>query len=82
MREGVEEWQRVERFFQDIERENRLILHAAGEGIYGVNAEGITTFVNPSAERMLGYTAAELVGRNMHDTGAPYPCRRAALSQP
>lgn len=68
MREGVEEWQRVERFFQDIERENRLILNAAGEGIYGVNAEGITTFVNPSAERMLGYTAAELVGRNMHDT--------------
>ncbi len=25
----------------------RLILSAAGEGIYGVNAEGITTFVNP-----------------------------------
>ncbi|PPD15601.1 MAG: histidine kinase [Methylobacterium sp.] len=68
MREGVEEWQRVERFFQDIERENRLILSAAGEGIYGVNAEGITTFVNPAAERMLGYAATELVGRNMHDT--------------
>ncbi len=68
MREGVEEWQRVERFFQDIERENRLILSAAGEGIYGVNAEGITTFVNPAAERMLGYTASELVGHNMHDT--------------
>lgn len=31
MREGVEEWQRVERFFQDIERENRLILNAAGK---------------------------------------------------
>jgi PAS domain S-box-containing protein len=67
MREGVEEWQRAERFFQDIERENRLILSAAGEGIYGVNAEGITTFVNPAAERMLGYSARELVGRNMHD---------------
>ncbi|HRE19412.1 MAG TPA: sigma 54-interacting transcriptional regulator [Rhabdaerophilum sp.] len=66
MRSGIEEWQRAERFFQDIERENRLILGAAGEGIYGVNAEGITTFVNPAAERMLGYTAAELVGRDMH----------------
>jgi PAS domain S-box-containing protein len=68
MRAGIEEWQRAERFFQNIERENRLILSAAGEGIYGVNAEGITTFVNPAAERMLGYTAAELVGRDMHTT--------------
>lgn len=66
MRSGIEEWQRAERFFQDIERENRLILGAAGEGIYGVNTEGITTFVNPAAERMLGYAAAELVGRDMH----------------
>jgi PAS domain S-box-containing protein len=38
----------------------------AGEGIYGVNAEGKTTFVNPAAERMLGWTAEELVGRDMH----------------
>jgi len=66
MRSGIGEWQRAERFFQDIERENRLILGAAGEGIYGVNAEGITTFVNPAAERILGYKAAELVGRDMH----------------
>jgi formate hydrogenlyase transcriptional activator len=54
MRGGIATWQRVERVFQDIERENQLILRAAGEGIYGVNAEGKTTFVNPAAERMLG----------------------------
>jgi len=51
MRSGLAAWQRVERVFQDIERENQLILRAAGEGIYGVNAEGKTTFVNPAAER-------------------------------
>ena len=45
---------------------NQLILRAAGEGIYGVNAEGKTTFVNPAAERMLGWTAEELIGRDMH----------------
>jgi PAS domain S-box-containing protein len=45
-----------------------LILRAAGEGIYGVNAEGKTTFVNPAAERMLGWTAEELIGRDMHST--------------
>ena len=55
MRGGIATWQRVERVFQDIERENQLILRAAGEGIYGVNAEGKTTFVNPAAERMLGW---------------------------
>src|SRR5258706_1086629 len=45
---------------------NQLILRAAGEGIYGVNAEGKTTFVNPAAERMLGSAADELVGRVIH----------------
>ncbi|MGX1097566.1 sigma 54-interacting transcriptional regulator [Amorphus sp. MBR-141] len=63
---GIAEWQRVERLFRDIERENQLILKAAGEGIYGVNADGVTTFVNPAAEDMLGWTTDELVGRDMH----------------
>jgi PAS domain S-box-containing protein len=77
---GLTEWQRAERVFRDIERENRLILRAAGEGIYGVNAEGKTTFVNPAAERMLGWTADELVGKDIHTTvhhtrpdGSHYP---------
>jgi PAS domain S-box-containing protein len=54
--------------FGRIERENQLILRAAGEGIYGVNAEGKTTFVNPAAERMLGWKAEELVGHDMHSS--------------
>ncbi len=45
---------------------NQLILRAAGEGIYGVNADGKTTFVNPAAARMLGWNAEELVGHDMH----------------
>ncbi|WP_127091471.1 sigma 54-interacting transcriptional regulator [Aquabacter cavernae] len=66
MREGVAEWQRVERAFRDIERENRLLLGAVGEGIYGVNTEGKTTFVNPAAEQILGWTAEAMIGRDMH----------------
>ncbi len=66
VRRGLSEWRRVEELFEEIERENQLILKAAGEGIYGVNTEGITTFVNPAAERILGWSAEELVGRNMH----------------
>jgi hydrogenase-4 transcriptional activator len=65
-RQGLEEWRRAERFFREIERENQMILAAAGEGIYGVNADGITTFVNPAAEAMLGWRAEDLVGKEMH----------------
>ncbi|CAO4143691.1 Anaerobic nitric oxide reductase transcription regulator NorR [Methylorubrum aminovorans] len=77
MRAGLPEWQRMERIFRDIERGNRLILRAAGEGIYGVNAEGVTTFVNPAAERMLGWRSADLVGKDMHATvHHTYACGR------
>lgn len=79
LRKGLSEWRRVERLFSEIEAENQLILQAAGDGIYGVNADGITTFVNPAATRLLGWTAAELVGKNMHSLvhhshadGSPY----------
>src|SRR5215510_1022442 len=63
---GAAQSQRTEQVFRDVERQNQLILRAAGEGIYGVNAEGKTTFVNPAAERMLGWTAEDLVGHDMH----------------
>lgn len=63
---GIAEWQRIDRIFRDIERENQLILRAAGEGIYGVNADGKTTFLNPAAEKLLGWRAEELVGKDMH----------------
>ncbi|MCB1503779.1 MAG: sigma 54-interacting transcriptional regulator [Hyphomicrobiaceae bacterium] len=65
-RAGLAEWRRAERFFRELEERHRLILSAAGEGIYGVDAEGITTFVNPAAERMLGWKAEDLIGREMH----------------
>jgi len=44
----------------------RLILDSAGEGIYGLDAEGYTTFVNPAAQRMTGYTEEEMIGTCQH----------------
>ncbi len=80
LRKGFHEWLRDEQYFRDIEREYRLILAAAGEGIYGVSVDGCTTFLNPAAEAMLGYHADELVGQDMHDIihhhrvdGSEYP---------
>jgi PAS domain S-box-containing protein len=65
-REGLERWKSIESVFSEFERQNQLILNAAGEGIYGVDTEGKTTFINPAAERILGWKSAELIGRNMH----------------
>jgi len=67
-RHGLSKWKTIEAVFEEIERENQLILTAVGEGIYGVNANGETTFVNPAAERMLGWPVDELIGRSIHAT--------------
>ena len=63
-----------------LQRQNDLILHAAGEGIYGLDREGRTTFLNPAVTEMLGWTSEDIVGHDMHDIihhskadGSPYP---------
>lgn len=65
-RQGDVGWQRVEQVFERIERQNQLILSAAGEGIYGLDAQGRTTFVNPAAERILGWSTEDMVGHDAH----------------
>lgn len=44
-----------------------LLLESTGEGIYGIDTDGRCTFANAAAARMLGYPAAQLIGRNMHE---------------
>jgi PAS domain S-box-containing protein len=43
----------------------RQVAETAGEFIWEVNAEGLYTYASPSVEKILGYTAEELVGK-MH----------------
>ncbi|WP_119977758.1 sigma-54 interaction domain-containing protein [Shewanella algidipiscicola] len=47
--------------------ENKLLLNAVGEGIYGFDLAGNAVFINPAAERMTGWTAQELLGKNIHN---------------
>jgi signal transduction histidine kinase len=44
---------------------NQAILDSAGEGIFGLDLDGIVTFMNPSAARILG-SGMSLVGRSLH----------------
>lgn len=71
---------RVDDAHVDFLPENKLLLNAVGEGIYGFDLEGNAVFINPAAERMTGWKAEELLGKNIHDChhhshadGNPYP---------
>lgn len=87
-RSGLLEWRRAQGFFSELERQNQLILNAAGEGIYGVNADGETTFLNRAAQEMLGWTAEDLLGRDIHSVihhhhlnGEVYPAHDCPIHQ-
>ncbi|MBV1876801.1 MAG: sigma 54-interacting transcriptional regulator [Pseudomonadales bacterium] len=58
---------------------HQLILNAAGEGIYGLDCDGNTTFVNAAAATILGWQAQDVLGKPLHDIhhhshkdGSPY----------
>lgn len=68
MRTRILERQKVEADLNRLKEQQEKILYAAGEGIYGVDKEGITTFVNPAAVKMLGWKPEELIGRSLHCT--------------
>ncbi|HEU4683660.1 MAG TPA: PAS domain S-box protein, partial [Nitrospira sp.] len=76
----ISERKRTEQALKQLEHHHTLILNQAGEGIYGLDLDGHTTFVNPSAAMMLGYRVEELLGQPMHALlhhskadGTPYP---------
>lgn len=79
-------WERISQVFERIERQNRLILGAVGEGIYGLDTNGHTTFINPAAERIVGWSANDLVGQNAHQLfhhshsdGTPYDVDQCSI---
>ncbi|TFF49513.1 sigma 54-interacting transcriptional regulator [Pseudomonas putida] len=59
-------WERISQVFERIQQQNRLILGAVGEGIYGLDTRGQTTFINPAAERILGWSAVDMIGQDAH----------------
>jgi diguanylate cyclase (GGDEF)-like protein/PAS domain S-box-containing protein len=46
---------------------NANITRNLGEGVYAVDDVGRVTFMNPAAERLLGYPEKELKGKNLHE---------------
>ena len=50
-----------------VRRQRELVLAAVGDGIYGMDMDGKFSFVNPAAAKMLGYTAEEMQGKDIHE---------------
>lgn len=63
----ITEQHKLSQELEQLQRQQEMILHAAGEGILGLNRQGEVTFANPAAAAMIGYEPGELVGRPMHD---------------
>ncbi len=56
------------------------ILSSAGQGIYGIDRNGLISFANEAASQMLGWSNREIIGKDQHQLihhtrvdGTPYP---------
>ena len=50
----------------NLRRQHQLILNSVGEGVYGLDTQGNTTFVNPAAASLIGWEMDDLIGKSMH----------------
>jgi PAS domain S-box-containing protein len=82
---SVVAWRFNERAFA----QTALILEATGEGIFGIDAQGRVTFMNPAAAGLLGVDARETAGkpvtaivRCLDSDGMPTPDDRSPLFAP
>jgi PAS domain S-box-containing protein len=71
---------RTEAALRESEERFRLAMHNVAAGLYTLDPQGLVTYMNPAAERMLGWKFADLRGRNIHEVihykypdGTPFP---------
>jgi PAS domain S-box-containing protein len=61
----VTERKQAEEALRQREEEYRQLLDALQEGIWVIDQDGLTTFVNPRMAEMLGYTVEEMQGQDL-----------------
>ncbi len=82
----ITEQTQAEEELNALTRQHQSILDSVGDGIWGMDMEGKLTFINRSAAAMLGYSAQELLGKEMHALihhsradGTPYPVEECPI---
>jgi PAS domain S-box-containing protein len=58
---------RTEAELARLKHQHELTLQSVADGIQVLDSQGNTTFINPAAARILGYTVEEMIGQSMHD---------------
>jgi len=67
MSDQSQRYKKIKAELEALQQHHELILQAAGEGIYGLDENGHTTFVNQAAIDMVGWELDELIGKSQHD---------------
>jgi PAS domain S-box-containing protein len=62
---GIVERLQVEEALQKSEKKYRQLIELAQEGVWSIDPEANTTFVNPRMAEMLGYTVEEMQGKHL-----------------
>lgn len=70
----ITERKRAEQALRDSRERLQAILNSAADAVITIDGHGLIESVNPAAEKMFGYTAAEMIGQNV-DLLMPAPYR-------
>jgi PAS domain S-box-containing protein len=78
--DDISKLKQLEREIVQEQKQKEMILNIAGDGILGLDKNGMHTFVNPAAAQMLGYEINEMLGHASHPMwhhslpdGTPFP---------
>lgn len=84
----VSDRKRAERALQESEARLLEIAETVGEGLFVIDQGGVVTYMNPEAQRLLGWPENALLGQqahaafhHSHPDGSPYPAADCKIDQ-
>ena len=74
--ENITDRRRAEISLQERERQYRALIESSNDLIWSCDSEARWTFVNPAAQRILGYSPEEMIGRPFTEFMTPEQARK------